>query len=275
MWMFQGSRAQSQWVAVNRPYVLLVCRKFWFYERSWRSWCGHPHVAARPPTQLPDPWDCQACPHMHQCYGHTFACYTKCYSCTLCEALEEEMERADEAEQRDIYEWSEVRDCVTDLIDDVDGLVSGFFYWPHWHSTPQGQRDERRWFNQYDKTTEIAAQVLADTPAVPTVAQPVIRSHVFGDWARLAVANAMFSPFQVAVKRLCLAYALKNNAMSIGKYCSFDLQETIGKCLVRCDTRNLMWRAWKLVFDHYRQARRRHTVRCVRWPCSCCMRCGG
>jgi hypothetical protein len=41
--MFQGSRAQSQWVAVNRPYVLLVCRKFWFlYRRLQLVVCGLP-----------------------------------------------------------------------------------------------------------------------------------------------------------------------------------------------------------------------------------------
>jgi hypothetical protein len=30
MWMFQGSRAWSQWGVVHRFHVLLACRKFWF-----------------------------------------------------------------------------------------------------------------------------------------------------------------------------------------------------------------------------------------------------
>jgi hypothetical protein len=34
MWIFQGSMAWSKWGVVHRSYVLLVCRKFWFFKKS-------------------------------------------------------------------------------------------------------------------------------------------------------------------------------------------------------------------------------------------------
>jgi hypothetical protein len=42
MWMFQGSRAWSQWGVVHRFHVLLACRKFWFSNIGGHQRQGDP-----------------------------------------------------------------------------------------------------------------------------------------------------------------------------------------------------------------------------------------
>jgi hypothetical protein len=47
MWMFQGSRAWSQWGVVHRSCVLLVCRKFWFLQQAVENQGGNLHGGGR------------------------------------------------------------------------------------------------------------------------------------------------------------------------------------------------------------------------------------